>query len=197
MITMTATCRGVWMGHCKGIAVTARLKYVHEHFGDSGLERLRAALSADDLSVIDGHVLPHAWVPMRVFVNVNVAADRLFGLGDLALCRTMGAWAADYTLPRLFRLFYRLGTPMFVFNNAAKLWRAHYDTGQLAARRDADGPVHLVIRDFEEPHRAHCLSVLGWAAKSIALSGGDVTSAEETRCRTTGADACEHVLSWR
>ena len=185
------------MAQCKGLAVSSRLHWVEQHHGAGGFEKLKAALRPEHQALVAQHILPHAWVPMELFIDVNVAADRLFGAGDLALCQTMGAWAAEATLPRLFRLFYRLGSPMFIFERAAKLWSAHYDTGRLEPSRDASGVVHLIIRDVENPHRAHCLSVLGWAAKSIELSGSKVTLAAEARCRTRGDPECEIRLAWQ
>jgi hypothetical protein len=185
------------MAHCKGLAVTSRLRWVEEHHGIEGLEKVKAALTPEHQALLAGHVLPHAWVPMALFTELNVAADRLFGAGDLKLCQTMGAWAAEATLPKVFKLFYRLGSPMFIFERAAKLWTAHYDTGSLHPSRDEAGTVHLIIKDVANPHRAHCLSVLGWAAKSIELSGSKVTLAEETRCRTRGDDCCEIQLAWQ
>lgn len=185
------------MVHSKGIAVTSRLHFVEEKYGPEGTGRLLAALTAEDRSLIDARILPHAWVPFDLFVRVNVEADRLFGKGDLKTCFEMGAYAAELSLPRVFKLFYRLGTPMFIFTKAAKLWSAHYDSGRLTATRDEQGLVHLEICNFGQPHRAHCLSVLGWAAKSIELSGAKVTRADEVKCRTWNHSACELVVGWR
>lgn len=184
------------MVHSKGIAVTARLHYVQEKFGPEGYARLLASLPEEDRGLIEARILPHAWVPFGLFVRINVEADRLFGAGDLKLCFDMGAYGAELNLPRVFRLFYRLGTPMFIFGKAAKLWRAHYDSGQMVTWRDPAGRVHLEIRDFEEPHRAHCQSVLGWMHKSVELSGAKVVRAEELRCRTRGDPACELAIDW-
>lgn len=184
------------MGQCKGIAVNTRLSWAEEHHGREGVERLLATLTADQRAVLEARVLPHAWVPMNLFVALNVNADRLFGKGDLALCKTLGAWAAEKNLPKIFRMFYRLGTPMFVFEKAAKLWSQHYDTGQLVPNSPAANEIRLVLRDFDDPHRAHCLSVLGWAARSIEMSGGKNVVADETRCRTTGSLVCELRLKW-
>lgn len=130
------------------------------------------------------------------FIDVNVVADRLHGKGDLALCREMGAWAAAATLPRVFRFFYRFGSPMFLFERAAKLWSAHYDTGRMETRREPDGTMYLSIYDFGRPHRSHCLSVLGWVTRSIELSGAKVNSAGEKRCRLRGDECCELVAHW-
>ncbi|MCA2977955.1 MAG: hypothetical protein INH37_06700 [Myxococcaceae bacterium] len=184
------------MAHCKGIAVIARLKWVRRFHGDAGARRLHDALSAPTRDALERHILPHDWVPMRTFVEVNVAVDRLFGSGDLRLCKDLGAWAAQENLPRLFRLFYRLGTPGFMFERAAKLWSAHYDSGRLTLVLPTEKRAHLSLFDFAEPHRAHCLSVLGWAAKSVELSGARVVESDEARCRTRGDDRCEFVVSW-
>lgn len=184
------------MAHCKGIIVNARLRYVHERHGDAGARSLLQRVQPATREVLDAHVLPHAWVPLKAFIDLNVVADEVFGKGDLELCREMGSWSATWNLPRIFKLFYRLGTPMFIFERAAKLWNAHYDSGRLEARRDDAGVAHLEIHDFDEPHRAHCLSVLGWAARSIELSGAKVTRAEEVRCRTWGDPCCELIASW-
>jgi hypothetical protein len=184
------------MAHCKGIAVIARLKWVQRTHGDPGWARFRDALSDETREAVERHILPHGWVPMRTFIDVNVTADRLFGAGDLTLCRELGAWAAQENLPKLFRLFYRLGTPTFIFERAAKLWSAHYDSGRLELSAPAEKRAHLSLFDFAEPHRAHCLSVLGWAAKSIELSGARVIESDEVQCRTRGDGCCELAVAW-
>jgi hypothetical protein len=184
------------MANCKGIAVTARLRYAEVMHGEPGLRQLIDALEPQVRQVVDGHILPHAWVPMDVFVAVNVAADRLFGKGDLRLCQDMGAWAADRNLPKLFRLFYKLGSPAFVLTNAPKLWSAHYDSGHLEVVRKGEKSLELSVCEFAVPHRAHCLSVLGWVGKSIEISGGTLTRAEEVTCRTTGGKACTMAVQW-
>ncbi len=185
------------MAHCKGIAVISRFKWVQERHGDAGTRSLLDALPAQTVAVTERHILPNDWVPMQVFIDVNVAVDQLFGKGDLALCRELGAWAAQANLPRLFRLFYRLGSPTFIFERASKLWSAHYDSGRLETFSTAPGSASLRLFEFDQPHPAHCLSVLGWAAKSIELSGSTVTEARDPRCRVRGDDCCELVVAWR
>ncbi len=185
------------MAHCKGIAVIARLKWVQKFHGDDGWQRFLAALPPETRDVVDAHILPHGWVKVQTFIDTLVTIDRLFGKGDLALCRELGSWAASENLPRIFKLFYRLGTPNFIFDQASKLWRNHYDSGALEVIDRTAGAGRLVMTDFALPHRAHCLSVLGWAAKSIELSGATVEYAEEERCRLRGDERCEMVVRWK
>lgn len=183
--------------HCKGIAVIARLKWVQHVHGDAGYGRFLDALPAPTRALVDAHILPHGWVPMQAFLDVLVTLDALFGTGDLELCREVGGWAAAENLPRIFKIFFRFGTPSFIFDRASKLWCSHYDSGTLNVVDREPTAARLVMSGFLTPHRAHCLSVLGWAAKSIELAGSEVTSAEEVRCRTRGDEACEMVVRWR
>lgn len=184
------------MANCKGLAVNMRLQWAQAVHGDDGLRRLIEGLTPESRALVEARILPHAWVPLALFNDVNVTADRLFGAGDLKLCVALGAWAAEKSLPTLFRIFYRFGTPMFIFGKAAKLWSAHYDTGRLEPLNPGPNEVRLRLRDHALPHRAHCLSVLGWATRSVEMSGGNITCSEEVQCRTTGAPWCELKITW-
>jgi hypothetical protein len=181
----------------KGSAITSRIRYVRDRFGEGALRRLKLALTDAHRVQLDGKVLPHAWVPYDLFVAVNVEIDKLFGQGDLMLCREMGRYSAEVNLPTLYRIFYKLGTPMFIFGKAARLWQVHYDSGQLVPVQEGPNRVRLRIEDFAEPHRAHCLSVLGWAEQSVEISGAEVIDGREDKCRTRGDTACELVIEWK
>ena len=184
------------MSNVKGSAVTARLRYVKERHQSTGYIKLLNALTPAHRNLIEGRILAHAWVPYDLFIDVNVQCDKLFGKGDLQLCYELGRFAADVNLPTLYRLFYKIGTPMFILRQASRLWGLHYDSGTMEAIDESHG-VRLIMRDLARPHRAHCISVLGWASKSIELSGATIVQAEEPRCRRRNDPQCELVLAWR
>lgn len=184
----------------KGSAITARVRYVREHYGEPGVRRLKDALGADARRRLDEKVMPHDWVPLGTFFEVCTEIDRLYGQGDLALCRELGRYAAKVNLPTLYRIFYALGSPRFILARAPRVWDVHYDSGRIAASFEARSPLEsaaLVVRDFAVPHRAHCLSVLGWAERSVELSGGTITEASEVTCRLRGDDACRFSITYR
>jgi hypothetical protein len=180
----------------KASAVLARMRFAREKHGPVGEERLRAALRPAYRDLVDGVLLPQQWVPFGLFVAANVEADKLFGRGDLALCYEMGRFGADVNLPTLYKLFYKLGTPTFIMSRAAKLWSLHYDSGALTSTIVGERTLRLAIENFARPHRAHCLSVLGWAARSAELSGAKKVVATERSCRTSGAPRCELSIEW-
>lgn len=184
------------MSDVKGSAITARIRYVTEIWGDEGWERLRASLSPESQDALRRGVLPHTWVPFEVFVELCVKADAMYGAGDLGLCRDMAVYSADVNLTTLYRIFLKLGTPRFLLSKAPQLWSVHYSAGHLTLTEVPHGGI-LSIHDFDTPHQAHCLSVLGWAHRSVELSGGKEVESREERCRTRGDDLCELVLGWR
>lgn len=183
------------MARVKGSAVTSRIRFVRDRGGEDAIAKLRAALSPESRSLIELGILPHAWVPFELFVDVNVAADRVLGDGDLGLVREMGKFGAKLNLPTLYRIFYRIGSLPFVLRKAGRLWEVHYDSGRLDVETGDDWAT-LAICEFATPHRAHCLSVLGWAEAAGELSGVKVLEARELSCRTHGAQRCELHLRW-
>ncbi|HEY8431858.1 MAG TPA: hypothetical protein VIL20_25950 [Sandaracinaceae bacterium] len=184
------------MARVKGSAITSRVRFVRERAGEHAYRAVRAALSPRSRAHLEAGVLPHAWVPFELFVELNQVIDAQLGAGDLALCREMGRYGAQVNLPTLYRIFYRLGSLPFILRKAARLWEVHYDSGRLEVFA-GDGEARLVIADFETPHRAHCLSVLGWAEGAGELSGVRVVDAREVACRTRGDDRCELCLRWQ
>lgn len=184
------------MSRVKGSAVTSRVRFIRERGGEDMLRAVRAALSESSRVQLERGVLPHAWVPFELFVELNVAADERLGRGDLLLCREMGRYGAKVNLPTLYRIFYRLGSLPFLLRQAARLWEVHYDSGRL----DVDlrpGEAALTITEFDTPHRSHCLSVLGWAEAAGELSGAKIIEAREVSCRAGGAAQCELFLRWQ
>lgn len=163
------------MVEVEGSAITARIRWVRDRYGEPAYRRLRGALSEEHRTLLEGRILPHAWVPFDLFVSIDVEADRLFGRGDPALCREM---------------------PSFLIRKAAPLPDVHYSSGRLTVEEEQGG-VHLRIDELAQPHRAHRPSVLGWPERSMELSGAQIPYAEEERCRTRGDDVCEIVARWR
>ncbi|MBI2893331.1 MAG: hypothetical protein HYY06_07240, partial [Deltaproteobacteria bacterium] len=113
------------------------------------------------------------------------------------LCLEMGRFGATVNLPTIYRVFLRFGSPMFLLQKASRLWQVNYDSGALVATREGKQGARLRIEAFDRPHRAHCLSVLGWSSRAVELTGFKVVSAREEKCRTRGDEACELVLDWK
>lgn len=180
----------------KGSALASRVNWVRLNHGPGGVERLREAVSPELAREIEAGIKVATWYPFEDFVELNVEIDRLFGQGDGALVKELGRWGAEANLTTIYRLFYKVGTVRWVMARAARLWHLHYDAGRLTLRELAGHEIELAIEDFPTPHCAHCQSVMGWAEKSIELSGGEDVRTTLASCRHQGATACRVRGRW-
>lgn len=180
----------------KGSALASRVLWVQLGHGAAGVARLRAAASEALAAALDAGFEKARWYPIRVFLELNVLIDRLFGTGDLSLVRELGRHGADANLTTIYRLFYKVGTTHWLLGRAVRLWSAHYDSGYLEVLTQGPRAAVLRIHAFAQPDRAHCLSVIGWCERSIELSGGTSVQVVESRCRTRGDDVCQLEATW-
>ena len=184
------------MANVKGSALASRVLWVQLEHGEAGHQRLLHQVSPELRRSIEEGIHKAQWYPFEQFVELNVVIDRLFGKGDLGLVRELGRYGADANLKTIYRLFYKVGTVHWILGRAVRLWSAHYDSGFLEVATRGPKAAVLRIRGFATPHAAHCLSVLGWAERSIELSGGKHPITEESLCRTRGDDYCQLDVVW-
>jgi hypothetical protein len=184
------------VANVKGSALTSRILWVELQQGQKGMERLLAQLTPELRREIETGLSKAKWYPFEHFVELNLTIDRLFGKGDLGLIHELGRYGADANLTTIYRLFYKVGTVQWILGRAVRLWSAHYDTGFLEVATRGPKAAVLRIRGFASPHHVHCMSVTGWAQRSIELSGGKNVKIDETRCRTKGDELCQLETTW-
>jgi len=185
------------MSRVKASTVLTRFDYLSKVYGPRAKERFLAELSESSRKQITGLVLPQAWVPFELYVEVNETIDRLFGKGDLALCVEVSKYAAEANLPTLYKVFYRLSSVAFIMKKAASLWNVHYDSGTLVVKDVDRSHALLTIRGFEPPHKTLCFGFRGWAARAIELSGGRHVYHDEAHCRIDkGGQDCDFRFEW-
>jgi hypothetical protein len=184
------------VANVKGSALASRVLWVQLEHGEAGLSRVLEAVSPELRANIEMGISKAKWYPFDQFVELNVKLDRLFGRGDLGLVKALGRYGADANLKTIYRLFYKVGTVHWILGRAVRLWSAHYDSGYLEVATRGPKAAVLRVRGFAAPHRAHCLSVMGWAERSIELSGGHNPIVEESKCRTRGDELCQIETAW-
>lgn len=181
----------------KGSAFSSRILWVRLNQGEQGLERLSAEVSDGLRQLLSDGAVMSKWYPFEWFVELNESIDATFGKADLALVKQLGRHGADANLTTIYRLFYKVGTVKWIMARASRLWGMHYDTGVMSVDVYPGKEVGLRIVGFATPHRAHCLSVMGWCERSVELSGGDHVEVDEIECRAKGDEACEFRCTWR
>lgn len=180
----------------KGSAIKARVSWVEQR-GVAEVARFLSALSPKTRVSVEQGILPGEWYPFASFVEVCSVLDQQFGKGDLALCTELGQYACNLNLTSLYRFLLRVGNPHFIIRRAAAAWRINYDEGEMVVV--SEGPTSCVLRinEWPEPHRVHCLSVVGWVVEAGRLSSGDDRfRCVSESCRAKGDEVCEMSFEW-
>ncbi len=184
------------MGKVKGSIIEARKRFVLDGYGPEAWEETVIQLKPELQKILRAPIRRNAWHPFQLFRDLNHAIDARFGHGDLQLCRRMGYFGADYNLPTLNRVFYRVSSPGFIMRRATHVWSANYDSGSASVEELEKHHVILHIEGFDTPEASHCLSVQGWCERAIELSGANDPVSTMIACRVRGDARCSFECKW-
>ena len=163
-------------------------KLAHEKYRSEASPALRGMLAAPDPK--DG------WVDFDLFIEAIALADRLFAAGDLRTAWDIGRFAASYNQGFWRALVMKRVGPVLIMRMGSMVWSRHYDSGKTVIEETGKNEIVLQILDFARPHRAHCLSVMGWMAGIMELGPRTDVRVEEVRCRLDGGAACSVRCKW-
>lgn len=177
-------------------ATTVRVRdhFVNARYGRTARERYRAAASPDLRATFLSS--GNTWVDFRQFIEATDLACTMFASGNPALAREIGAFGAETNMGTWRAIAHRLLSPRTILNIAAGLWGHHYDGGRLEVHATGDAGVHVILANFPEPHRVHCLAIEGWIEKTISLGRPRTVRVRHVKCRLDGAPACEFAADW-
>jgi hypothetical protein len=164
--------------------------FVRKQGGDA-FDRVVAALGPELREPFASGPLETEWYPYIYLIELSTVIDRVLGVGDLAMCETMGSFSCEHNLTGIYRIFFRFGNINFLFDRAAKAWRSQYDFGTMVLHRESKQRVRLELSDLPQLHRQLYLAVKGWGIKAAALSGSEITMFEDAFDPTPG-----HGSSW-
>lgn len=163
-------------------------------YGRTSRDLYRSKLSPEVLETIT--VPGDRWVPFGQFVEATDLVCQLFGDGNLALCRDIGAFGAEANMGVWRAFIHRILSPQTVLSIAGGLWSHHYEGGRLHATPEGEHGVCLRLLEFPTPHVTHCLSIEGWLRRTLELGRPRVVRVAMRACRLRGDPACEFFGEW-
>jgi hypothetical protein len=179
----------------KGTTLKAALAYVEAEHGETGLDRLRAALGDDTRTLVSGLVLPSAKIPIPRLVEVYEAIDRVFGRGDLTLCWDIGRFAGEFEVNMLHKVFLQIAKIDYWLKLAGASWRHYYSAGTLSHDVEREhGWVSL--SDFNPVSKAFCFRFGGWLHRILELSRFSDVEVSHPECLLDGKPACIWRGTW-
>ncbi|HJZ85718.1 MAG TPA: hypothetical protein VKN99_11140 [Polyangia bacterium] len=184
------------MGLSKGTLYVSVRMFTERQFGRDAVERCLAQLSRDDRDLLSS-IVPVGWYPLEPILRFHRAVDKTFGRGDLALCRDVGRFSAEWQLNSFHKFLLRFKTPEWFFAKGISVWRQYHDTGRWEWAKQEPGHIVGRLFDFSVTDAAFCMREQGWFWRAAELTGGVHVVVDERRCRTRGDEFCEYEGRWQ
>jgi uncharacterized protein (TIGR02265 family) len=182
-------------GSVKASSHLTTVMYIERLHGDEGVERIYGAISIEEADLLR-KLRAKDWCPLPAYTNYMLAADEIYGQGDLALCRELGHASARWQIPGLVRAAMRMFSPLQMVNHFQSGWSRMMDRGRAEATQTGDTSLVLRIHEFDPFHRAVCERLCGFFAATVEMTGGRNPSVAHPRCVATGNLVCEFAVSW-
>jgi Protein of unknown function (DUF2378) len=183
------------MANIRGSALIPRVAWLKQRHAQHW-EAILSGVQPATCETLEAHPIATGWYPFEQFVDLMLVADRVAGNGDMELIRALGHHAATANLSTILRVFLRFGSPEYILGKAAKVWSLYHDTGR--GESEPLGPRSLAFSVYEHgaPHKALCVTLLGWTRAYLEAAGCKSVKVVETKCRLSGGDCCRFDAGW-
>ncbi len=183
-------------GKSKGAVWLATATFVQKKFGAAALATCLDEMSAEERATIAA-VIPAGWYPLDMTLKFAKIADRQLGAGDLALCRDIGAYSADWQLNTFHRVFLRFKRPLYLIERASSMWGSFHDSGQWELSEQGPNRYHALLRNYSTIDESFAIRLEGWLEKALSVCGAEQVRASETAVRRGERSNYRFEVEWR
>lgn len=183
------------MARVKGTAIVASMRYVTERFGQGALTALLRGLPEECRREFEAGILVSTWYPMVLFLRFMQEAEKRHGAEEPDLVRRMGRASAEYGLKTVYKIFFKVGSPEFIIQRAARVFGSYYDTGNLKVLETSRGRALLELEGFFGAPQ-FCDRILGWMERTVELAGAKNLRASHSLCTHRGDAVCRFEGIW-
>ncbi len=181
-----------------GTAFLGVLKYIKEHSGKEGMDKIFAEMDPQDQQVFQRRIIAVAQYSYPTFVSLLRTADRILGSGDLSLCREFGKFAANLDMRAIYSTYRRNAGAKDLARDSTVIWNSYYkNAGRMEPVDFGEDHSLLRILDFPQMDQAHCLLMEGWIEGALMSCGTSMAAVKETACTSTGGQYHEFDCSWK
>ncbi|MFO7891313.1 MAG: hypothetical protein R6V04_13355 [bacterium] len=114
---------------------------------------------------------------------------------------TCGAWesgkfSASYAQKGIYKFFFKVGSPQFIIERAARVFTSYYPEGELQVSESSSHRVVLQITKFPEPYRILDYDMAGWMDGTLELLKCSQGKVEIAKSMAEGDAVTEFVATW-
>lgn len=169
--------------------------FTERRFGKPAVERCIRELAPADQEVLLS-IVPLGWFPLEPTARFGVAVDKLYGRGDLELCREIGRFSAEWQLNLFHKLVLRFKPAEWLFVRGMSVWQQYHDTGRWEVERPGENHVIARLRDFAVAEPGWCARFGGFIQRAAEVTGARNVEVQHPRCRVLGEPCCEYEGRW-
>jgi serine/threonine-protein kinase len=159
-------------GQVKATLIVSALDYLSRTYGKQSMERILAALPADDRRLLEGVILPVSWVGMPTYEGLLRSAERVIGSGSGSVAMEIGSALATRDIPSTHRLFLVDATPARAIDRLPQLWRSYYSDGQIRPLTNDGSVARVEIESATGESHVHAMAFAGFLRRLLELCGG-------------------------
>ncbi len=179
----------------RGTVLKSRLAFVEEVGGAGAVERVLAALPADDQKHFK-MVLSISWYPFTVGERLDQAIVTVLGGGDPRYFEKLGEASASKMLSTAHKAYLTKGDAHAFLSKAQQIYRMYYEVGRREYERTGDREAVLTTYDAETFSIPDCSTIVGWHRKALEMCDVKGAKVVEEECRAKGAPHCRYRVTW-
>lgn len=183
-------------GMVKGGMMAAHIGWATKARTPAYITRFWAALPSNLKESLSGMILPVNWYSFADLIEVDRAIVKIFGGGDPAVLREVGAYSARSNLTGVYKA-YRANSIHEFFDNGARLHSKFQDFGTAAYVMTSRLSGQMVHSGYCSFSPLFCESAIGFYRESLLLHRAVSVQVDETTCQCRGARSCTFDLRWR
>ena len=180
----------------KGGMMAAHIDWATNARQPADITRFWTAVPKPLQESLRGMLLPVNWYPFADLMEVDRTIVKVFGGGDPAVLREVGAYSARSNLTGVYRI-YRRNSIHETFDNGARLHSKFQDFGEAAYVMTSKSSGQMIHSGYCSYSPLFCESALGFYRESLLLHGAKGVEVGETTCQCRGAQSCTFTLRWR
>lgn len=181
-------------GNVKGVMLRSHVNLIIEEYGQEELDDLLGHLPRGIGSAITP-ILASQWYPFEVLIELDRAASKRFGEGNIEWIRRFGSYSAASALTSTYKLF-RQDDLHTYFIRSAPLNSQFQDFGRVSFEEHGQTSARMIHSGYPCFSPVYCESALGYYEKVLELHGAPDGSVAETTCQTLRDEACIFELNW-
>lgn len=172
----------------------ARLEYLREYHGSEGLQRVLAALTAEDRGRLAGADRGD-WYPFAMLMRLDRAIAGALAPGDPAIYDRLGVASSRHRTEWLGEHARLINVHGFL-SRVADEHRRFHTFGRAAYQRTGFTEGEISYSEYPEVDEIWCRASCGYFRGAIEFLTGAPASVQEVQCQCRGDAACLFHMRW-